>query len=114
MANSNAAKCTTIHELSCSELYRREPNITSGALGGLWIPSEAVTDPWLFSVLLANYARKKGARILLRSRVCSVVRKTEKWIVETTGGTFISKCVVNFAGHYGDIVYILTGKSEFR
>ncbi|XP_052219838.1 glycerol 3-phosphate dehydrogenase-like isoform X4 [Dreissena polymorpha] len=114
VANSNAAKCTTMHELSCSELYKREPNITCGALGGLWIPGEAVTDPWLFPVLLANDARKKGARILLRSRVCSVVRNTEMWIVETTRGTFNSKCVVNCAGLYGDIVNILAGKSEFR
>lgn len=109
---SNKAGCSRIRELSQSELRQREPCVNHMAHGALFVEDEAVTDPWLLPVLLANDACKKGAVVLERAQVVSVKRGTV-WHVETTRGVFRSKCVVNCGGLYGDIVDRLAGREQF-
>jgi len=82
-------------------------------MGALYIEKEAVTDPWLLPVLLANDARKKGAIILVGAKVLAV-NNGEYEQVETTRGVFRGRCVVNCGGLYGDVVDRLAGKEQFR
>lgn len=58
---SDNAGISDIRQLSASELRQEEPRLEPGACGALYISGEAVTDPWLLPVLLANDARKKGS-----------------------------------------------------
>ena len=60
---SKHAAVSDIFQLSASELALKEPNLQRNALGGLWIPGESITDPWLLPILLANDAVSKGAKV---------------------------------------------------
>jgi glycerol-3-phosphate dehydrogenase len=63
MRKCSQAGFSDVHEQSVSQLYQREPYLSRRALGALWIPGEAVTDPWLLPILLAHDARQKGAKV---------------------------------------------------
>ncbi|XP_052795511.1 glycerol 3-phosphate dehydrogenase-like isoform X2 [Mya arenaria] len=112
--NSRQVDCSEVRELSVSELYARESRLGPGALGALHIPGEAVTDPWLLPILLANDARKKGARLVCWSRVESLSRDGNKWTVDSTSGKYRGRCVINCGGLYGDILEGLACGQAFR
>ncbi|KAL4220018.1 hypothetical protein ACF0H5_020430 [Mactra antiquata] len=111
--HANNVGVEDIQTLSLSDLYQKEPNLNRKALGGLYIPGECVTDPWLFPMLLMNDARHKGAKIFTDSLLESCHWDDKRWMLYTTQGLVKSKCIVNTAGLYGDIVDKLAGKNNF-
>ncbi|XP_045215472.2 glycerol 3-phosphate dehydrogenase-like [Mercenaria mercenaria] len=113
VSKCSAAGFDDVRQLSVSQLQQREPYLSNKGLGALWIPSEAVTDPWLLPVLLAHDARKKGAQIITKARVESCQWNGSVWEILSTHGGYRAKCVVNCAGLYGDIIDRLAGKSQF-
>lgn len=103
-----------VSQLSVSQLYQREPCLNGNALGALWIPGEAVTDPWLLPVLLAHDARKKGAQLVTNAKVEECNWNGTGWEIISTNRRSTATCVINCAGLYGDIVDQLAGKSQFN
>ncbi|HEY3904563.1 MAG TPA: NAD(P)/FAD-dependent oxidoreductase [Streptosporangiaceae bacterium] len=58
--------------VSESGVYEREPHLGPGAVAGLWIPDEAVIDPWSVSLAFATEAVRAGVALRLRTRVSGV------------------------------------------
>lgn len=71
-AKSGANGYTRLRSVSVSEVYRREPNLGPGVVGGLWIPDEWVIDPWSVPLAYATEAVRAGVDLLLRTRVTGV------------------------------------------
>ena len=65
MHHSKEALISDIQQLSLSELYRREPNLGSGAAGAIHIPGETIVDPWLIPIVFAEHARSRGAKVYI-------------------------------------------------
>lgn len=92
-----------VEYLSREQILEMEPEINPEVLGGLYIPGDAVIDPFLFVVAQAENAAENGVEFLLRAEVKGIVTENgEVRAVETTRGTIQTKYVINAAGLFCD------------
>jgi dimethylglycine dehydrogenase len=71
----------------------------TGLLGGLYDPNEGHLDPHGTTHAYAGAARKRGAQIVLRTRVLALTPLADGgWRVDTEQGSVIAEHVVNAAG----------------
>ena len=104
---------TDATQLTASELLQREPNLSSKALGAVFVPGESLVDPWKIPITLANLALAQGAMILTSCHVTGGKMQGNDWHLSTSKGPIIAKVVVNCAGLYGDELESIHGKSPF-
>ncbi|XP_076104866.1 glycerol 3-phosphate dehydrogenase-like [Mytilus galloprovincialis] len=116
MQHSRISNLSEINQLSLSELYQREPNLSRNATGAIHIPGETIVDPWLTPMVMAEHARIRGAKIYTSTMVNNVEfnDSNRTWNVYTNKGNIGSKIVINCSGLYGDIVEKIAGYSSFK
>ena len=94
-----------VEYLSPEQILEMEPEINPNVLGGLYIPGDAVIDPFLYVVAQAENAAANGVEFLLRAEVKDiVVEDGAVTAVETTRGTIKTNYVINAAGLFCDEV----------
>lgn len=102
-----------VEYLSPRQILEREPEINPNVLGGLYIPRDAVIDPFLFVVAQAENAAENGVEFLLNAEVLGIaVENGQVASVETTRGTIQTKYVINAAGLFCDQVARMAGEGE--
>ncbi|XP_031555775.1 uncharacterized protein LOC116292572 [Actinia tenebrosa] len=100
--------------LSAEEVRHKEPFLNPEALGAVFVPREAIVDPWSFSVSLALLGISQGGKILRGCKVEGGKRKPEGfWELSTSQGLIEAKLVINCAGLFGDIVEEINRPSPF-
>ncbi|XP_052102050.1 glycerol 3-phosphate dehydrogenase-like [Mytilus californianus] len=114
--HSMVANVSQVNQLSLSQLYQREPNLSRNAAGAIHIPGETIVDPWLTPIVMAEHARIRGAKIYTSTLVNNVEfnDSNRTWNVYTNKGNVGSKTVINCSGLYGDIVEKIAGYSSFK
>ena len=102
-----------VEYLSPKEILEKEPEINPNVLGGLYIPREAVIDPFLYVVALAENAAENGVEFMLCTEVTGIiVENGAVTAVETNRGRIQTRYVINAAGLYGDAVAQMAGEGE--
>ncbi len=86
--------------LTPAEARELESNISRGAQGGLLVPGEAIGDPFVTCIALAEVALANGVDILLGAAVISVENagKMVKTLVISSGHRIDTRFIVNAAG----------------
>jgi glycerol-3-phosphate dehydrogenase len=98
--------------LTADQVYRREPHLAPGAVGGLAIPDESIICPFTTPLAFATEAVANGTTLMLDSPVETARRVDRRWEL-ILGGTRISTAwVINAAGLHGDSVAGLFGASS--
>ncbi len=83
--------------------------------GALEIPSEAVTDPVIYTLALAHAAQRLGAEMRTHHRVEAIERASEMLVLDTSGGAAIAcRVAVNCAGLEADAVARMVGDDSFE
>jgi glycerol-3-phosphate dehydrogenase len=103
-------ECDIIH---VDEVYRREPHLGPGALGGLTVPGESIICPWTTPLAYATEALSRGAQLLLSRRVTDVVVGPQVTTLATTQGPVRTRWVINAAGLGADVLDRLLGHERF-
>ena len=96
--------------LSREEIYRREPHISPGALGGLFVPGEGILCTFTVPLAFATQAVLNGVELFLNHPVKSVRREADGWILDDV---IRARYVVNTAGLYSDEINALFGQTGF-
>jgi len=99
--------------ISAAEIYRREPHINRGALGGLLVPGEGILCTFSVPLAFAYQAVLNGVELFLNHPVKSVTADGTDWALEGPGGNVRAKYVVNSAGLFSDEINTHFGKSGF-
>jgi glycerol-3-phosphate dehydrogenase len=99
--------------VEADELYRREPNLGSGAKGALEIPGEGIVCPFTATLAFATEAVATGCEVVLNAAVSGVRRRGGGHEIETARGTIRSSYLVNAAGLRSDEVDAMLGHSGF-
>ncbi|MGI5962684.1 MAG: NAD(P)/FAD-dependent oxidoreductase [Lawsonibacter sp.] len=102
-----------VEYLSPQQILEMEPEINPNLLGGLYIPRDAVIDPFLFVVAQAENAAENGVQFLLNAEVKDIV--TEQGCVtavETTQGRIETTYVINAAGLFCDVIANMVGEGD--
>jgi glycerol-3-phosphate dehydrogenase len=99
--------------LNASELYRAEPNLGRGALGGLRIPGESIVCPYSPPIAYATDALANGAELLLERPVIAVETGSECHVLRTPARSVRARFVVNAAGLQSDAIDAMFGNRRF-
>ena len=90
--------------LTGDEAREMEPELAPEVTAALLAPSAAIVNPWEYALAMAETAVKNGAALRRLCRVTGISREEGGFTVNTTGGVFHSRFVINAAGvHAGDI-----------
>ena len=115
-AKAAANGCADVRSVDVGELYQREPHLGAGALGALEVPGEAIICPWTPPLAFATEAVAAGAHLVLGSEVSAVEPVPGSpglTAVVTSGGTLLTRWVVNAAGLGADLVDRMLGHDRF-
>jgi glycerol-3-phosphate dehydrogenase len=99
--------------LGSAEVYRRWPHFGPGIRCGLWLPDEAIVDPFSTPYAYALDALENGVEIRRSWRVQRVEQIAQGWRLFGPDGQLDTRCVVNAGGIRGDEVDALAGYGDF-
>ncbi len=100
--------------VSADELYRREPHLGPGALGGLFVPGEAILCTFTLPLAYATQAVLNGAALKLNRPVRQITVEADGvYRLEGPGGSVRARFIVNAAGLYADEIDRLLGHHAF-
>lgn len=91
--------------LSGSEARALEPCISETVCSALWAPSAGTTDPWQLCYAAFENAMANGCGYSPNSALLSVRRENGGYLLETEGGEFFARAVINCAGMNADRVH---------
>lgn len=61
--------------------------------------NSGILEPFKYTIAMAENAAQNGVQYFLEHEATGLKRENDEWIIETNQGTFISKWVINCAGH---------------
>jgi glycerol-3-phosphate dehydrogenase len=107
--------------ISADEVYRCEPNINKGALGGLLVPGEGILCTFSVPLAFATQAVVNGVELFLNFQVKSirpqVMDDKPIWSIvsglSSTNETIQARYIVNAAGLYSDEINAHFGHTNF-
>jgi L-2-hydroxyglutarate oxidase LhgO len=113
---------TDVVPLTVEEIYKREPHINSGALGGLFVPGEGILCTYSVPLACAYQAVTNGVKLYLNWPVTAAKREQDAWVLETSGAgaanqatrSIRTRFVVNAAGLESDTINNLFGHQQFK
>ena len=113
VALAHANGVADVHLIAPSELYVREPNLATGALGAVLVPGEHVIDAWSAPLAYALQAISHGAEVRRATRIDGGDWRGTHWILDTSGDRVCARVVVNAAGLYGDRIEAIARTAPF-
>jgi glycerol-3-phosphate dehydrogenase len=100
--------------LTREALKAHEPHLPDFVIGGMYMPSGGMTNPYEMTIALAENAIQNGATLQLSTMVESmVVQSGHIQSVQTNRGRIYPKLVVNAAGIYADEIAEMAGDRTF-
>jgi glycerol-3-phosphate dehydrogenase len=100
--------------LSGVEIYRREPKINKGALGGLSVPGEGILCTFTVPLACATQAVLNGVQLFLNHRVRNVVQANHVGILSFEEDEIRARTIINAAGLYSDEINNFFGHGQFK
>lgn len=93
-------------------LLLKEPHLNKNVLAGLYAPTAGIIGPWELTIALAENAVTNGVTLLLNHEVINI-SKEEFFMIETSKGTVITRCIINCAGVYADKIHNMIAKPTY-
>ena len=94
--------CRGLHLVDRDTLAAMAPDV--GGIGAMSSPNTAIFDPFLYTVALAENARKNGVEFRLNTAVTAIDREDGLFVVRTNGGGLRARILINAAGlHSGEV-----------
>ncbi len=99
--------------IDADEVYRIEPHLGPGALGGLRVPGESIIDPWSPPLGFARDALANGVAFHLATEVEQIVDRPFGHELTTNRGPIHARWIINAAGLQSGMVNERCGHHEF-
>jgi len=103
-----------LNRVALDTFQQIEPHANHDILSALFSPTYALTNPYLFTIALAENASVNGVQFLLQTEVIGFNIKDNKVKhVHTTKGIIQTSMVINATGLYADEVAEMAGACEY-
>lgn len=99
--------------ISADEVYRREPRLGPGVLGGLLVPGEGLLCTFSVPLACAYQAVLNGVTLLLNHPVRAIHAEAGAHVLTGPGGEIRCRYLINAAGLYSDEINRLLGHLTF-
>ena len=113
-ANARQNGVTELEILSRDDVYRLEPRLGPGALGGILIRKEGIICPFSPVIAYAREAKKNGVAFMLCAPVTAIREAGRHKEISTPRGGVEADWIVNSAGLYSDEIDQFMGERRFR
>ena len=100
--------------ISKNEVYRREPHLGEGALGGMFVPGEGILCTFTIPLACATQAVVNGVTLKLNFAVKSIQKENDVSLISNDSEEVRVRWVINAAGLYSDEVNNLFGHENFK
>ena len=104
---------TTHQFIDRETLHRMEPNIAKNAIGALYDPTIAITDPVRLTIALAENAKQNGGNLITEAEVQDIARNADGFEVKTSQGNISCEFIINAAGMLVDKVAAMVNADDF-
>ncbi|WP_010244230.1 NAD(P)/FAD-dependent oxidoreductase [Acetivibrio cellulolyticus] len=98
--------------IDAEEVRRLEPHV--GGIGAMLSPNTAITNPFIYTVALAENACANGVKFYFNSEVQGISKQENKFRISAGGRYYYCKYIVNAAGLYSDKVSSLAGDPNYK
>ncbi|GLR66368.1 FAD/NAD(P)-binding oxidoreductase [Acidocella aquatica] len=103
-----------VTQMTAAQVRAREPGLADDVKGGVWIPGEALIDPWSAPLAYARQALANGGTLRLNAEVISGSFTGGAWTLNIKNDAPIqARIVINCAGNFGDLVEAIARPSPF-
>ncbi|BDR68176.1 FAD/NAD(P)-binding oxidoreductase [Clostridium tetani] len=100
--------------LNREETLKLEPNLSEHVVASLHLPSGGIMCPFRANVAFAENAYTNGVDFKLNTEVKNIVKKEDKYIIETNAGNIEAKIVINAAGVYADVINNMVSENKIK
>ncbi|MBU4377158.1 MAG: NAD(P)/FAD-dependent oxidoreductase [Candidatus Omnitrophica bacterium] len=95
-------------------LREKEPNLSEDAVAALYAPTAGIISPYRLVYDLSENAAKNGVEIHTKTKVVNIVESGGSFEIDSTGGRFRSRFVINAAGLFADDISKMVGVDYFK
>lgn len=99
--------------LSKEEVHRLEPNLKDHIEGGLFAPTAGIVNPFELTANAIENAMDNGVKLALNSKVISISKVNDHFVIKTEKDSYEAKIIINAAGVYADNIINLVSKADF-
>jgi glycerol-3-phosphate dehydrogenase len=99
--------------VSREEVYRREPHLGEGALGGLFVPEESIICPFTPTLAYATEFVRNGGDLFLDARVEDISAVAGGYRLQAGDKSIEGEWIINAAGLYSDTIDRMLGFKRF-
>ncbi|HLA07228.1 MAG TPA: FAD-dependent oxidoreductase [Anaerolineales bacterium] len=96
------------------EVYRREPHLGEGALGGMVVPREGVLCTFTIPLACATQAVVNGVTLKVNFQVTGISSKDDVHFISSKDEMIEAHWVINAAGLFSDDINNLFGYGDFK
>ncbi len=115
LARGKANGVPDLRIIERDELKEMEPNISDAAVCALWAPSAGIVDVFGLNIALAENAAQNGVEFVFNAEVSDVARQGDgTWLVKTSVRDLRTRCVVNAAGVYSDVIHNMVSDDKIQ
>jgi glycerol-3-phosphate dehydrogenase len=105
---------TDVYLVDKEEVYRREPHLGEGALGGMFVPGEGILCTFTIPLACATQAVANGVELKLNFSVRSIKQPDNISIISSDREEVQARWVINAAGLYSDEINQHFGHDDFK
>jgi len=91
-----------------------EPNINEEIVAALYAPTCGIVGPFELAIALAENAVENGAELFLNSKVVSIDKAEDHYVINKGNNEIKAKFVINCAGVYADIINNMVAMPSFK
>lgn len=100
--------------LNREEALSMEPNLTDAVVSALYAPTGGIVCPFLMTIALAENANVNGVEFRFDTEVEHIRREDGYYLIETNQGNLKSRCIVNAAGVYADVIHHMVSSTKMK
>lgn len=104
--------CTGLSRIGAAQMRALEPN--AGGAGAMLSRDTAITNPFLYTIHLANAAHNNGTAFYFDRPVTAIEKRPVGFRVAAGEDTFCCDILINAAGLYADQVAALAGDGQYK
>lgn len=100
--------------LDREEVLEMEPNVSDEVYAALYAPTAGIVCPFEMNLAFGENAYENGVEFHFDTEVTKITKTETGYRISTNKGEFDTRCIVNAAGVYADVLHSMVSRRKLR